>query len=98
MPMEPAKEGLPTPGPSSPNTPTKGILSNSQARDGADEAEAEVDGEYEFGDLGDLGDDWDDEAQAELDAFLEDGSSDFESDAGARYVHCTLHTATVLGD
>ena len=82
MPMDQkSTEGLPTPGPSSPNTPTKGILSGGQNQDGV---EVEVDGDYGFGDLGDLGDDWDEEAQAELDAFLED-DSDIGSEA-ARYV------------
>lgn len=75
-----------TPGPSSPNTPTKGRLrlENDATNDGGDDGEVEV--EHDFGDLGDLGDDWDDEAQAELDAFLE-GSSDGGSEAGTRYVY-----------
>lgn len=75
--------GGPTPGPSSPNTPTKGRL-------GLDDdfgvgGNGDLEAEHDFGDLGDLGDGWDDEAQAELDAFLE-GSSDAESEAGTRYV------------
>jgi hypothetical protein len=73
--------GLPTPGPSSPNTPTKGgLLFDTDP--GAEGGEG-VDLDHDFGDMGDLGNGWDDEAQAELDAFLE-GSSDFGSDAGTR--------------
>jgi RNA polymerase II subunit A-like phosphatase len=66
----------PTPGPSTPTTPALPPLPL-QAEIGDEKEER---GETFEGDEG-LGDGWDDDAQAELDAFL-DGSSDWGSDAG----------------
>lgn len=71
--------GQPTPGPSAPATPKEADA----PLDTEDSAEQEEDGIEGFGDDDHFGEGWDDDAQAELDAFLE-GSSDFGSDAGTR--------------
>ena len=69
----------PTPGPSTPTTPALPPLSLVSEK-AQTQAQGEEKGETFEGDEG-LGEGWDDEAQAELDAFL-DGSSDWGSDAG----------------
>lgn len=79
----------PTPGPSAPATPSPQPISldgpdveptERQANDdGTEDADEDFLGDEHFGEG------WDDDAQAELDAFLE-GSSDVGSDAGTRYV------------
>jgi hypothetical protein len=67
-------QGTKTPGPSTPTTPALPDLPLAE--------EGEKDGQSFEDDKG-LGEGWDDEAQAELDAFLE-GSSDWGSEAGDR--------------
>jgi len=95
----PDKSNGNTPGASTPTTPALPTIPLVNAGDdgignGEKREEEGGEGEETFeGDEG-LGDGWDDEAQAELDAFL-DGSSDFGSDAG-RYVHKSLNRSWLM--
>jgi RNA polymerase II subunit A-like phosphatase len=95
----PEKSNGNTPGPSTPTTPalpTLPLADDSETGDKVQEEEQEEDkGAETFEEDEGLGDGWDDDAQAEFDAFM-DGSSDFGSDAG-RYVPKLLVRSRLTG-